>query len=249
MLKKLLAECLGTATLVLFGCGSAVLAGPEVGQLGISFAFGLAIVAMAYGIGPVSGCHVNPAVSFGAYLAGRMSINEMVQYWVAQFIGALIGAGILYVVASGKAGYDIAVNGLGQNGFGEAYLGGYSMTAALAFEIVATFLFVVVILGSTQTKAPSAFAGLAIGLTLTVIHIVGIQVTGVSVNPARSFGPAVFAQGAALQQLWLFIIAPLVGAAIAGLSFRTKILEADGPVATPEEGVEMTEQAANLGKK
>ena len=204
---------------------------------------------MAYGIGPVSGCHVNPAVSFGAYLAGRMSINEMVQYWVAQFIGALVGAGILLVVASGKAGYDIAVNGLGQNGFGDAYLGGYSMTAALAFEIVATFLFVVVILGSTQTKAPSAFAGLAIGLTLTVIHIVGIQVTGVSVNPARSFGPAVFAQGAALQQLWLFIIAPLVGAAIAGLSFRSKILEADGPVATPEEGVEMTEQAANLAKK
>jgi aquaporin Z len=249
MLKKLLAEFLGTATLVLFGCGSAVLAGPEVGQLGISFAFGLAIVAMAYGIGPVSGCHVNPAVSFGAYLAGRMSINEMVQYWVAQFLGALIGAGILYVIASGKAGYEISVNGLGQNGFGDAYLGGYSTTAALAFEIVATFLFVVVILGSTQTKAPSAFAGLAIGLTLTVIHIVGIQVTGVSVNPARSFGPAVFVQGAALQQLWLFIIAPLVGAAIAGLAFRTKMLEADGPVATPEEAVEMTKQAANLAKK
>ena len=249
MLKKLLAEFLGTATLVLFGCGSAVLAGPEVGQLGISFAFGLAIVAMAYGIGPVSGCHVNPAVSFGAYLAGRMSINEMVQYWVAQFLGALIGAGILYVIASGNAGYEISVNGLGQNGFGDAYLGGYSTTAALAFEIVATFLFVVVILGSTQTKAPSAFAGLAIGLTLTVIHIVGIQVTGVSVNPARSFGPAVFVQGAALQQLWLFIIAPLVGAAIAGLAFRTKMLEADGPVATPEEAVEMTKQAANLAKK
>jgi aquaporin Z len=143
----------------------------------------------------------------------------------------------------------VAVNGLGQNGFGEGYLGGYSMTAALTFEIVATFLFVVVILGSTQSKAPSAFAGLAIGLTLTVIHIVGIQVTGVSVNPARSFGPAVFAQGAALQQLWLFIIAPLAGAAIAGLAFRTKMLEADGPVAAPEETIEMTQQAANLAKK
>lgn len=249
MLKKLLAEFLGTATLVLFGCGSAVLAGPEVGQLGISFAFGLTIVAMAYGIGPVSGCHVNPAVSLGAYLAGRMGVNEMVQYWVAQFLGALVGAGILFVIASGKAGYDIAVSGLGQNGFGDAYLGAYSMTAALAFEIVATFIFVAVILGSTQSKAPSAFAGLAIGLTLVVIHIVGIQVTGVSVNPARSFGPAVFAQGAALQQLWLFIIAPLVGAAIAGLAFRTKILEADGAVASPEEAVEMTEQAANLAKK
>ncbi len=249
MLKKLLAECLGTATLVLFGCGSAVLAGLEVGQLGISFAFGLAIIAMAYGIGPISGCHVNPAVSLGAYLAGRMGINEMVQYWVAQFLGAIIGAGILYFIASGRVGYDIAVNGLGQNGFGQAYLGGYSMPVALAFEIGATFIFVTVILGSTQAKAPSAFAGLAIGLTLTMIHIVGIQITGVSVNPARSFGPAVFVQGVALQQLWLFIIAPLVGAAIAGLAFRTKLLEADGPTATAEETVEMTEQAANLAKK
>ncbi|HOY77828.1 MAG TPA: aquaporin Z [Hyphomonadaceae bacterium] len=228
MLKKLLAEFLGTATLVLFGCGAAVLAGSDiVGQLGIAFAFGLTIVAMAYGIGPVSGCHVNPAVSLGAYLAGRMGVNEMVQYWVAQFLGALVGAGILYVIAMGKPSYDLVANGLGQNGFGDAYLGGYSMTAALTFEIVATFIFVTVILGSTQSKAPSAFAGLAIGLTLTVIHIVGIQVTGVSVNPARSFGPAVFVQGAALQQLWLFILAPMIGAAVAGLAFRTKILEAD----------------------
>ncbi len=225
-MKKLVAEFIGTATLVFFGCGSAVLAGPEVGQLGISFAFGLAIVAMAYGIGPISGCHVNPAVSFGAFLSGRMSVTDMVQYWVAQFLGALAGAGILYMIASGKAGYDIAVNGLGQNGFGEGYLGGYSMTAALVFEIVATFLFVVVILGSTQAKAPAQFAGLAIGLTLVVIHIVGIQVTGVSVNPARSFGPAVFVQGQSLSQLWLFIVAPLVGAGLAGLLFRAKTLEA-----------------------
>ncbi len=225
-MKKLVAEFIGTATLVFFGCGSAVLAGPEVGQLGIAFAFGLAIVAMAYGIGPISGCHVNPAVSFGAFLSGRMSVTEMVQYWVAQFLGALAGAGILYMIASGKAGYDLAVNGLGQNGFGEGYLGGYSMTAALVFEIVATFLFVTVILGSTQAKAPGQFAGLAIGLTLVVIHIVGIQVTGVSVNPARSFGPAVFVQGQALSQLWLFIVAPLVGAGLAGLLFRAKTLEA-----------------------
>lgn len=225
-MKKLVAEFIGTATLVFFGCGSAVLAGPEVGQLGIAFAFGLAIVAMAYGIGPISGCHVNPAVSFGAFLSGRMSVTEMVQYWVAQFLGALAGAGILYMIASGKAGYDLAVNGLGQNGFGESYLGGYSMTAALVFEIVATFLFVTVILGSTQAKAPGQFAGLAIGLTLVVIHIVGIQVTGVSVNPARSFGPAVFVQGQALSQLWLFIVAPLVGAGLAGLLFRAKTLEA-----------------------
>jgi aquaporin Z len=250
MLKKLLAEFLGTATLVLLGCGSAVLAGPMVGQLGISFAFGLAIVAMAYGIGPISGCHVNPAVSFGAYLAGRMGINEMVQYWLAQFLGALLGAAILLVIASGQPGFQVGAFGLGSNGWGDTYpLGKYSMTAALTFEIVATFLFVTVILGSTQTKAPSAFAGLAIGLTLTVIHIVGIQVTGVSVNPARSFGPAVIAQGEALSQLWLFILAPLVGAAIAGLLFRTKMLEADGEVAAPEEATEMTEQAANLAKK
>ncbi|RYG25180.1 MAG: hypothetical protein EON93_22395, partial [Burkholderiales bacterium] len=155
-MKKLLAEFLGTAVLVLFGCGSAVLAGADiVGQLGISFAFGLSIVAMAYGIGPISGCHINPAVSFGAYLAGRMNVNEMVQYWVAQFLGALVGAGILYAIASGKAGYDIAVNGLGQNGFGDAYLGGYSMTAALTFEIVATFIFVVVILGGSALVAPA----------------------------------------------------------------------------------------------
>jgi aquaporin Z len=188
-------------------------------------------------------------VSFGVYLSGRMSINEMVQYWVAQFLGALVGAAILYTIASGKAGYDIAVGGLGQNGFGDGYLGGYTMTAALTFEIVATFVFVAVILGSTQAKAPSAFAGLAIGLTLTVIHIVGIQVTGVSVNPARSFGPAVFAQGTALGQLWLFIIAPLAGAAIAGLAFRTRILEADGPAVGPSDTVDMTEEAANLAKK
>ena len=228
-MKKLLAEFVGTLTLVLFGCGAAVLAGTgNVGQLGIAFAFGLAIVAMAYGIGPISGCHVNPAVSFGAFLAGRMGINDMVLYWVAQFLGALAGAGILYVIASGQAGFAMPPeHGLGSNGWGEGYLGGYSMTAALVFEIVATFLFVLVILGSTQAKAPSQFAGLAIGLTLVVIHIVGIQVTGVSVNPARSFGPAVFAQGAALQQLWLFVVAPLAGAAIAGLAFRTKMLEAD----------------------
>jgi aquaporin Z len=228
-MKKLLAEFIGTLTLVLFGCGAAVLAGSgNVGQLGISFAFGLAIVAMAYGIGPISGCHVNPAVSFGAFLAGRMGLNDMVLYWVAQFLGALAGAGILYVIASGQAGFVMPADyGLGSNGWGDGYLGGYSMTAALVFEIVATFLFVVVILGSTQAKAPSQFAGLAIGLTLAAIHIVGIQVTGVSVNPARSFGPAVFAQGAALQQLWLFIVAPLAGAAIAGLAFRTKMLEAD----------------------
>lgn len=226
-MKVFVAELLGTFTLVLLGCGSAVLAGGEVGQLGIAFAFGLAIVAMAYGIGPISGCHVNPAVSFGAFVAGRMPMNTMLQYWAAQFIGALLGAGVLYLIASGSAGYDLAANGLGQNGWGPGYLGEYSLVSALAFEVVATFLFLVVILGSTQKSAPGMFAGLAIGLTLTVIHIVGIQVTGVSVNPARSFGPAIIVGGTAISQLWLFLVAPLVGAALAGLLFKQKVLETE----------------------
>jgi len=224
-MKVFVAELLGTFTLVLLGCGSAVLAGGEVGQLGIAFAFGLAIVAMAYGIGPISGCHVNPAVSFGAFVAGRMPMNTMLQYWAAQFIGALFGAGVLYFIASGSAGYDLAADGLGQNGWGPGYLGEYTLVAALVFEVVATFLFLVVILGSTQKSAPGMLAGLAIGLTLTVIHIVGIQVTGVSVNPARSFGPAIIVGGTAISQLWLFLVAPLVGAALAGLLFKQKVLE------------------------
>lgn len=226
-MKVFVAELLGTFTLVLLGCGSAVLAGGEVGQLGIAFAFGLAIVAMAYGIGPISGCHVNPAVSFGAFVAGRMPMNTMLQYWAAQFIGALLGAGVLYLIASGSAGYNLAANGLGQNGWGPGYLGEYTLVSALVFEVVATFLFLVVILGSTQKSAPGMLAGLAIGLTLTVIHIVGIQVTGVSVNPARSFGPAIIVGGTAISQLWLFLVAPLVGAALAGLLFKQKVLETD----------------------
>lgn len=226
-MKIFAAELVGTLTLVLFGCGSAVLAGEHVGQLGIALAFGLAIVAMAYGIGPISGCHVNPAVSFGAFIAGRMDGKTMLTYWVAQFVGATIGAGILFLIASGKADYDVAINGLGQNGWGPGYLGEYTLAAAIIFEIVATFLFLVVILGSTQTGAPTAMAGLSIGLTLTAIHIVGIQVTGVSVNPARSFGPALFAGGEAMSQLWLFLVAPLVGAGLAGMKCRMGLLDQD----------------------
>lgn len=228
MIKKFTAEFIGTFALVLFGCGAAVLAGFDiVGQLGIAFAFGLAIVAMAYGIGPISGCHVNPAVSLGVWAAGRMSLNEMLLYWGAQALGAIVGAGALYVIASGADGYTIA-NGLGQNGYEAGSPGGYSLQAGLVFEIVATFLFLVCILGVTQTGAPSQFAGLAIGLTLVVIHIVGIQVTGVSVNPARSLGPALWVGGEALAQLWLFIVAPLIGAAAAGWLFRAKLLSAEG---------------------
>jgi aquaporin Z len=252
-MKKLLAELIGTAVLVLLGCGSAVL-GPWAGgsetsfpyifdQLAVSFAFGLAIVAMAYGIGPISGCHVNPAVSLGAYIAGRMPLNEMFSYWAAQFIGAVVGAGILFGIASGRPEFHMGPYALGSNGFGDDYNGHYSLAAAFLFEVVATFIFLVVILGSTQARAPGAFAGLAIGLTLVVIHIVGIQVTGVSVNPARSFGPAVFAGGQALGQLWLFILAPLVGAAMAGALFRVKLLEADGVTV---EAMEATPAQAQL---
>jgi aquaporin Z len=215
-MKIFIAELLGTLTLVLFGCGAAVLAGDFVGQLGIAFAFGLSIVAMAYGIGPISGCHINPAVSFGAFVAGRLSLKEMGLYWAAQFIGAVIAAGLLYLIASGRPGYDIAINGLGQNGFGPGYLGEYGLMAAFVFEVVATFIFLVVILGSTSKGAPAGFAGISIGMTLVMIHIVGIQVTGVSVNPARSFGPALFVGGQALSQLWLFFVAPLIGAGLAG---------------------------------
>jgi len=215
-MKVFIAELIGTLTLVLFGCGAAVLAGGDVGQLGIAFAFGLSIVAMAYGIGPISGCHINPAVSFGAFVAGRLSLKEMGLYWAAQFIGAVIAAGILYLIASGRPGYDIAINGLGQNGFGPGYLGEYGLMAAFIFEVVATFIFLVVILGSTSKGAPAGFAGISIGMTLVMIHIVGIQVTGVSVNPARSFGPALFVGGQALSQLWLFFVAPLIGAGLAG---------------------------------
>ena len=226
-MKIFIAELIGTFTLVLFGCGAAVLAGEFVGQLGIALAFGLSIVAMAYGIGPISGCHINPAVSFGAFVAGRLALKDMFVYWAAQFIGAVIAAGILYLIATGKAGYDIAINGLGQNGYGVGYLGGYGLTAAFVFEVVATFIFLVVILGSTSKGAPAGFAGISIGMTLVMIHIVGIQVTGVSVNPARSFGPAVFVGGKALTQLWLFFVAPLIGAGLAGLLASMRLTTKD----------------------
>ena len=232
-MNKMLAEFIGTFTLVLFGCGAAVIAGPAVGAttvgfLGISFAFGLAIVAMAYGIGSVSGCHVNPAVSFGVWIAGRMPTGEMIQYVIAQCLGAIAGAAVLYLIMSGKAsGWD---GGLGENGWGTGYLGEYNTVSALIFEVVATFLFLITILGVTRKGTPlhiAGFTGVAIGLTLAVIHIVGINVTGVSVNPARSLGPALFVGGTALSQLWLFIVAPLVGGGLAGLVYRSGVLWGD----------------------
>lgn len=218
-MNKLIAEFIGTLTLVLFGCGAAVLGGEQVGQLGIALAFGFAIVAMAYGIGPVSGCHVNPAVSLAVFVAGRMEAKDMIGYWVAQVLGAIAGALILMIIAGGT---PLA---LGSNGWGVGYLGEYSLAQALVFEIVMTALFVIVILGSTGAGASPGFAGLAIGITLAVIHIVGIQVTGVSVNPARSIGPAVIAGGNALAQVWLFVVAPAIGAVIGALLFRLNILK------------------------
>ena len=225
-MKKYLAECIGTFTLVLFGCGAAVIAGASVGVLGIAFAFGFALIAMAYGIGPISGCHINPAVSLGVFTAGRMDAKDLVGYIVAQCVGAILAAAVLAVIQCGiTGGYDIAAAGLGQNGWGAGYMNEYNLTAAVVFEFVATLLFVIVILGSTQAKAPGQIAGLAIGITLVVIHIVGINVTGVSVNPARSLGPALLVGGKAIAQLWLFLIVPSLAGIVAGILFRAKLLE------------------------
>lgn len=226
-MKKMIAEFIGTFTLVLFGCGAAVIAGADIGLVGISFAFGLALIGMAYGIGPVSGCHINPAVTLGVVASGRMQSGEAAQYIVAQIAGGIAGALVLMVVATGKTDYSVAQNGLGQNGWGPGYMGEYTMAAAFVFELVATFLFVTVILGSTGGGAPTAMAGLAIGLTLVVIHLVGINITGVPVNPARSIGPALFAGGTAIGQLWLFILAPILGGVLAGIVFRMRLLDGD----------------------
>jgi aquaporin Z len=229
-MNKLVAELIGTFALVFFGCGAAVVGGMGSGPtavdlLGIASAFGFAIVAMAYGIGPISGCHVNPAVSFGVFVAGRMDAGEMIRYWIAQVIGAITGAVVLYLILSGKTqGWS---GGLGQNGWGAGYLGEYGMVSAFVFEVVGTFLFLVCILGVTHPFAPTGFAGLAIGLTLIAIHLVGINITGTSVNPARSIGPALIGIGSnpkAVAQLWLFIVAPLIGAGAAGLLFKETAL-------------------------
>lgn len=225
-LSKFSAEFLGTLVLVLMGCGSAVIAGANgttgVGLLGISFAFGLSVTAMAYAIGHISGCHINPAISIGMVIAGRMKITEAAYYIVAQVLGGIAGAFILLQIASGKPEYSLATNGLGQNGFAALSPQHYSLHAGFIAEIVLTFIFLLVIFGSTSTKnINGGFAGLAIGLSLTLIHIVGIPVTGVSVNPARSIGPALLVGGEALGQVWLFIVAPIIGAALSALVWKT----------------------------
>lgn len=232
-MKKFLAELIGTFALVLFGCGAAVIDGktipstilPDapagVGILGIALAFGLAVVVMAYAIGPISGCHINPAITISMLVAGKISGKDAGGYIVAQFIGAAIGSAVLYAFIQGSPGFSgIPEYGLGANGWGPGYLGGYNTTSAFLVEAVLTFLFLFVIFATTSRLGNSNMAGLAIGVTLVLIHLVAIPVTGTSVNPARSFGPAIFAGGKALSQLWLFIVAPIVGGIVAALVWR-----------------------------
>ena len=223
MSQKMTAEFIGTLWLVLGGCGSAVLAAafPEVGigLLGVSLAFGLTVLTMAYAIGHVSGCHLNPAVSFGLWAGGRFPASELAPYILAQVAGGITGAGLLYLIASGQDGFSLA-NGFASNGFAEHSPGGYSMLSVLVCEIVMTLFFLVIILGATDERAPKGFAPIAIGLGLTLIHLISIPVSNTSVNPARSTGPALFVGDWAVSQLWLFWVAPIVGAILAGLLYR-----------------------------
>ncbi|MGF1787399.1 aquaporin Z [Photobacterium swingsii] len=223
MFKKLVAEFIGTFWLVLGGCGSAVLAAafPDVGigLLGVSLAFGLTVVTMAYAIGHISGCHLNPAVTVGLWSGGRFPVADVVPYILSQVLGAIVGAYVLYVIASGQAGFDLA-GGLASNGYGEHSPGGYSLVSGFVTEFVMTFMFLIVILGATHKLATPAMAGLTIGLALTLIHLISIPVTNTSVNPARSTGPALLVGDWAVSQLWLFWLAPLLGALVAGIVYR-----------------------------
>jgi aquaporin Z len=221
--KRAFAEFLGTFWLVLGGCGSAVLAAafPElgIGFVGVALAFGLTVLTMAFAIGHISGCHLNPAVSFGLWAGGRFKGSELAPYIAAQVLGGIAGAGILYLIASGKSGFDIA-GGFASNGYGEHSPGGYSLLSSFVSEVVMTFIFLIIILGSTDSRAPKGFAPIAIGLGLTLIHLISIPVTNTSVNPARSTGPALFVGGWAISQLWLFWVAPILGALLAGVSYK-----------------------------
>src|SRR5271170_5953708 len=232
-MKRYSAEFVGTFVLVFGGCGSAVLAGGKIGFAGIALAFGLSLLAMVYTIGPISGCHVNPAVTFGLLLSGKFEARDVPGYVIAQILGAIAAAGVLLIIAKGvPGGYDAAVGGLGSDGYGLHSPGGYGVAAAFVSEVVMTAFLVVTVLGATDVKAPVGFAGIPIGLVLTLIHLVGIPITNTSVNPARSIGPALFVQGWALQQLWLFIVAPLVGAAIAAFAYAAIRLP-DTVITTP----------------
>jgi len=228
-MKKLVAEFIGTLWLVLGGCGSAVLAAafPElgIGFAGVALAFGLTVLTMAYAIGHISGCHLNPAVSIGLWIGGRFDKKDLIPYIISQVLGGIAGAGILYIIATGKPGFELG--GFASNGYGEYSPGGYSMLAALVTEVVMTFMFLIIILGATHSKAPKGFAGLAIGLGLTLIHLISIPITNTSVNPARSTSQAIFVGGAATEQLWLFWVAPIIGAILAGLIYKYMSPETD----------------------
>ena len=220
-MNKYVAEFVGTFVLVFASCGSAVLAGDKIGFLGVSLAFGLSLLAMVYAIGPISGCHINPAVTVGILLSRKMESRYAVGYIVAQIVGAVVAAALLLLIAKGApGGYDPSVAGFAANGYGEHSPGGYNLLSAFLVEIVLTFFLVFTVLGATDIRAPVGFAGIAIGLVLTLIHLVGIPLTNTSVNPARSIGPALFVGGWALSQLWLFILAPLIGAAIAAAVYQ-----------------------------
>ena len=247
-MKKYLAEMVGTFVLVFGGVGSAVLAGSHIGFLGVSFAFGLSLLAMVYTIGPISGCHINPAVTLGVLMAKKIGVKDAAAYVVAQIAGAIIASGVILFVARGAAaGYDVATAGLGANGFGAHSPEGYSLGAALVAEIVLTMFLVVTVLGSTDIKAPVGFAGVAIGLVLTLIHLVGIPITNTSVNPARSIGPALFVGGWAIEQLWLFIVAPLIGAAIAAVVYGAMSIPAE-IITTPQAERALKSQQAERGR-
>jgi len=219
-MKKYVAELLGTLVLVLMGCGSAVIAGSQIGFVGISLAFGLSLLALVYAIGNISGCHINPAVSISMLAAGKMKTKDTVAYIIAQSLGAVAGAAILYLIVIGHPAYNLAANGLGQNGYETASPAGFSKVSAFAAEIVLTFIFLLIIHGATSEKAPQGFAGIPIGLSLVLIHLVGIPITGTSVNPARSLGPALIVGGIALDQLWLFWTAPIIGGLLAAVTWR-----------------------------
>ncbi|HVZ18790.1 MAG TPA: aquaporin Z [Terriglobales bacterium] len=242
-MRRYLAETVGTFVLVFGGVGSAVLAGSKIGNVGIALAFGLSLLAMVYTIGPVSGCHVNPAVTFGALLTGKIKAGPALGYVVAQIIGAIIAAWVILLIAKGMpGGYSAAAQGLGADGYGLHSPTGYSMLSGFVAEIVLTMFLVLTVLGSTDVKAPAGFAGLAIGLVLTLIHLVGIPITNTSVNPARSIGPALFVGGWAISQLWLFILAPLIGAAIAAVIYRAAIMQSGITIREGERDVERTRE-------
>jgi len=247
-IRKYGAEAIGTFVLVIAGVGSAVIAGDRIGALGVAIAFGLSLLAMAYAIGPVSGCHINPAVTFAMLLTRKISARDATWYVAAQVIAAIAAAGVIAIIAKGQpGGYDIATQGLGANGYGVHSPGGYDLAAALVVEVVLTAILVFTVLGATDLRAPVGFAGIPIGLALTLVHLVGIPVTNMSVNPARSIGPALFVGGWAINQLWLFVIAPIAGAVVAAGAYAA-IKKQDEPtisIAEAERSLE-SEQAQRI---